>query len=49
MTMTEPQLPLNIERRRCRDCRRALPPGHMYRCPACVLASISRLDENAEK
>jgi hypothetical protein len=45
-----PELPLIINRRRCRDCHRALPAGsRMYRCADCVLASIERHTERADR
>jgi hypothetical protein len=46
---TDSELPLTIERRRCKDCRGTLPENsRVYRCAACVLAAIARRDANAD-
>jgi hypothetical protein len=46
--MTTEPMPCS-DRRRCRDCRTALPPQCVWRCPACALASIARLEANADR
>jgi hypothetical protein len=40
--------PLDIGRRRCRDCGLALPPAVMYRCASCLLRRIDRIRSNPQ-
>jgi hypothetical protein len=47
--MTTEPLPLNVSKRRCRDCRCTLPEnGRMFRCPDCVLARLDRLTQKED-
>jgi hypothetical protein len=44
----EPEEVLNIGRRVCKDCRRALPPERMFRCAPCLEIRIDRILQEAK-
>jgi hypothetical protein len=47
--LAEPdEVVLNIGRRVCKDCRRALPPERMFRCAPCLEIRIDRILQEAK-